>query len=189
MNLFSFAWAIDYLFSRVCPGMGLPLWLSGLRICLQCRRHRRCSFDPWVGKIPWIRKLQPAPVFLPGESHGLRSLSGYSPKGRKELGMTEQLHMHACTPEVVSGRNENYFIIFRATKVSVIFSLKNILSGNMISKIDGFPYVLMPYTFFFFGLLRKLFSRAGRYKVHGSPLLECCSVTCGGKRMQLYLVF
>ena len=90
---------------------------------------------------------------------------------------------------MVSGRNENYFIIFRATKVSVIFSLKNILSGNMISKIDGFPYVLMPYTFFFFGLLRKLFSRAGRYKVHGSPLLECCSVTCGGKRMQLYLVF
>ena len=32
----------------------------------QCRRHRRCSFDPWVGTIPWRRKWQPNPVFLPG---------------------------------------------------------------------------------------------------------------------------
>jgi len=78
------------------------------------QEHRRCSFDPWVGNIPWVRKLQLTPVFLPGESLGLRSLSGYSPKGCKELGMTEQLHTHACMPEVVSGRNENYFILFRA---------------------------------------------------------------------------
>ena len=35
---------------------------------------------------------QPTPVFLPGESHGWRSLVGYSPWGRKELDMTEQLH-------------------------------------------------------------------------------------------------
>ena len=37
------------------------------------------SFGSWVGKIPWRRKWQPAPVFLPGESHGQRSLGGYSP--------------------------------------------------------------------------------------------------------------
>ena len=35
-------------------------------------------FNPWVGKIPWRRKRQPAIVFLPGESHGQRSLVGYS---------------------------------------------------------------------------------------------------------------
>ena len=35
--------------------------------------------DPWVGKIPWRRARQPTPVFLPGESHGQRSLMGYSP--------------------------------------------------------------------------------------------------------------
>jgi len=34
-------------------------------------------FDPWVGKIPGRRKWQPTPVFLPGESHGQRSLAGY----------------------------------------------------------------------------------------------------------------
>ena len=37
------------------------------------------SLDPWVGKIPWRRAQQPTPVFLPGESHGHRSLVGYSP--------------------------------------------------------------------------------------------------------------
>ena len=45
---------------------------------LLCRGQRRCSFDPWVGTIPWRRKWQPPPVFLPGESHGQRSLAGYS---------------------------------------------------------------------------------------------------------------
>ena len=43
-------------------------------------------------KISWRRKWQPTPVFLPGESHGRRSLVGYSPWGRKELDMTEWLH-------------------------------------------------------------------------------------------------
>ena len=46
-------------------------------------------FSPWVGKIPWKRKWQPTPVYLPGKSHGQRSLGGYSPRGHKELDMTE----------------------------------------------------------------------------------------------------
>ena len=47
---------------------GLPWWLSKeSEHCLQCRRLR---FDPWVGRIPWRRKWQPTPVFLPAESHG-----------------------------------------------------------------------------------------------------------------------
>ena len=39
--------------------------------------------NPWVGKISWRRKWQPTPVFLPGKSHGWRSLVGYSLWGRK----------------------------------------------------------------------------------------------------------
>ena len=54
---------------------GLPWWLSGKESSYQCRR---CGFDPWVGKIPWRRKWQPTPVFLPGKSLGQRSLRGYS---------------------------------------------------------------------------------------------------------------
>ena len=39
-------------------------------------KSRGCSFDPWMGKIPWKRKWQPAPVLLPRKSHGQRSLAG-----------------------------------------------------------------------------------------------------------------
>ena len=54
---------------------------------------RRPEFDPWVKKILWRRKWQPTPVFLPGESHGQRSLAGYSPWGHRELESIEQLSM------------------------------------------------------------------------------------------------
>ena len=42
-------------------------------------------------KIPWRRKWQLTPVFLPGDFHGQRSLAGYSPQGHKELNSAEQL--------------------------------------------------------------------------------------------------
>ena len=48
-------------------------------------------FNPWVGKIPWRKKWQPSPVFLPRESHGQRSPEGYSPQGHKESDITERL--------------------------------------------------------------------------------------------------
>ena len=64
-------------------------WLRWYSICLQCRRP---GFNPWVRKISWRRKWHPTPVLLPGESHGRRSLVGYSPWGRKESDTTEQLH-------------------------------------------------------------------------------------------------
>ena len=57
----------------------------------------RSGFDPWVGKIPWRRKWQPTPVFLPGESHGQTSLAGYNPWGCKEFNMTEATEQK-CSP-------------------------------------------------------------------------------------------
>ena len=50
----------------------------------------------WVRKIPWRGKWQPTPVFLPGKSHGQRSLVGYSPWGRKELDTHTHTHTHTC---------------------------------------------------------------------------------------------
>ena len=48
------------------------------RICLQWKKHK---FNSWIGKIPWRRKWLPTPVFLPGKSHGQRSLVDYSSWG------------------------------------------------------------------------------------------------------------
>ena len=56
---------------------GASLVTQMVRVCLQCRRP---EFNPWVRKIPWRRKWQPTLVFLPGKSHGQRSLVGYSPR-------------------------------------------------------------------------------------------------------------
>ena len=53
----------------------VPWWLRRWRICLQCGRPR---LHPWVRKIPWRRKKQPTPVFLPEKYNGLRSLAGYA---------------------------------------------------------------------------------------------------------------
>ena len=52
--------------------MGLPWWLNSKESACQCRRH---GFDPWVWKIPWSRKWESIPVFLPGEFCGQRSLA------------------------------------------------------------------------------------------------------------------
>ena len=59
--------------------LGLPGGASAQEPGCQSRSHKPLGFDPWVGKIPWTRAWQPTPVFLPGESHGQRSLVGYSP--------------------------------------------------------------------------------------------------------------
>ena len=56
---------------------------------------RRCGFDPWLGKIPWRRKWQPTPVFLPEKFHGHWILVGYSPWGHKESDRTELLSVPA----------------------------------------------------------------------------------------------
>ena len=73
----------------------------GKKIHLQCRRHRRLRFHPWVGKIPVRRKWQPTLVSLPGESHEKRSLAGCIPWGCKELNPTEHArarrHTHTHT--------------------------------------------------------------------------------------------
>ena len=74
---------------------GVVIWASpggtsSKEPACQCRRRKKPGFDPWVGKMPWRRAWQPTPVFLPGESHGQRSLVGCSPWGREESDMTER---------------------------------------------------------------------------------------------------
>ena len=61
----------------------------------QYEMHKRRGFDHWVQKILWRRKWHPTPRFLPGKSHGQRSLVGYSSRGRKELNMTKHTHLKA----------------------------------------------------------------------------------------------
>ena len=77
---------------------GFPVGISGKEHACQCRRHKRLGLSPWIGKIPWRRVWQPTSIFLPGESHGHRSLVGYSPWGRKSQTWLKQCR-HDCMHE------------------------------------------------------------------------------------------
>ena len=68
---------------------GFPGGASGKESISQYRRCKRHRFDSWVRTyIPWRRKQRPTPVSLPGESHGQRSLAGFSPQGLRESDTT-----------------------------------------------------------------------------------------------------
>ena len=71
---------------------GFPGSVSGKEPACQCKRHKRCGFEPWIRKIPWRRAWQPTPVFLLGELPGQRSLVGYSPWRHKGWTRLSDLH-------------------------------------------------------------------------------------------------
>jgi len=79
-------WRADVTTVIIINKKGLPRWHSGKESACQCRTQ---GFDHWVGKIPWRRVWHPTPVFLPGKSHGQRSLVAYSPWGRRQLDTAE----------------------------------------------------------------------------------------------------
>ena len=68
----------DWLLGPQFHSMGFPCGAGSEEPACQCMRHKRLRFSPWVGKIPWRRRMKSTPVFLPGGSHGPRSLVGYS---------------------------------------------------------------------------------------------------------------
>ena len=76
---------------QMFPGNKLPPPISGFSEVKNPAKAGRCGFHLWVGKIPWRRKWQSTPEFLPGEIHGQRSLVSYSPWTHKELDTSEWL--------------------------------------------------------------------------------------------------
>ena len=91
------------------------------------KNHR---LDPWVGKIPWRRAWQPTPVFLSGESHGQRSLVGYSLWGYKELDMTEGLYI---LKEIRPG----------CSLEGMMLKLKLQYFGHLLQRVDSLEKTLM----------------------------------------------
>ena len=95
---------------------GIPWWLSGKESTCQCRR---CGFNPWVGKTHWRRKWQPTLVFLPGESHGQRSLMGYSPWGCKRVG--QDLATKSSTKNRMMNKTNRFLCLWKLLFFPLIF--------------------------------------------------------------------
>ena len=121
--------------------IGLHWWLSGKEsACNAGDAHRRCVFNPWVRKIPWRRKWQPTPVFLPGKSHGWRNLVSYKSMGvAKESDITQQLNTTAifqaiwCKHTIQFSRH-NYAQLF-ITNSYKIHNLKYIQTHNLLCTV------------------------------------------------------
>ena len=90
-------WKIQSGLGQFMQEVGLPRWLSA--------KESACSAGdagsiPGLGRFPWRRAWKPTPVFLPGESHGQRSLTGYSPWGSQSTGddlVTKSCKMYLIT--------------------------------------------------------------------------------------------
>ena len=110
---------------------------SGQSICLQCRRP---GFIPWVGKIPWRRKWQSTPVFLPGESHGQRSLAGYSPWGHSRTRLSDFTFTYA----------ERYFMskhfhpTVHSTLITLLFIIEYIYRYVCMLSLQSCPTLCDP---------------------------------------------
>ena len=92
------AWSLIFLVKFLKYDIhGLPRWHNGKESACQCRRCKRCGFNPWVGKIPWIGNGNSLQYSCPENSHGQRRLVGYSAWGLKGSDTTELLTEHtAC---------------------------------------------------------------------------------------------
>ena len=93
---------VGYIFLYICIYIHACTYICTLNTCDSDGKSACNAGDlgltPAIRKILWRRKWQPAPVFLPGETHGQRSLVGYSPCGHKKSDGTERLRLslHMC---------------------------------------------------------------------------------------------
>ena len=85
---------------------GSPGGASGKEPAYQCRRLKRCRFDPWFREIPWRRAWQPTLVFLPGESPWTEE-----PGRLQSIGLQRIRHNWATKHKNVNGVKNYHFLL------------------------------------------------------------------------------
>ena len=97
--------SIPGLGSSPGEGIGYPLHYSWASLVAQLAKNLPAMWETWVQYLGWEDPLEkgrlPTLVFLPGESHGQRSLVGFRPWGHKQLHMTKCLSLTSLTPQYV----------------------------------------------------------------------------------------
>ena len=142
-----------------------PSCSSGKESAWKCRRHRRLGFDPWVGKIPRVGSGNlPTPVFLPGKSHGQRSLVGYSPCGCKESDMTEQLMsmLFVCIYSFTSLETNIKLYHWKSLVLVYVVVFRNLIDVakyNRKYSYSYYPYLRNNYLFLFVSCIFLFYKR------------------------------
>ena len=125
----------------------LPRWCNGKESASQYREFKRCGLNAWVRIIPWSRKWQPTPVFLPGKLHGQRSLAGH-----KESNMTEWLSKYTYIHIYI------YWMLFIQIKRNEILPFATTwmdLEGATLSEISQTKMKVVHYHFKMWKLKNK----------------------------------
>ena len=121
--------------------------------------RRPWVFDPWVRKMPWRSEWQRTPVFLSGKFHGLRSLVGYSPWGRKESDMSEQLA----------------FSLFKVNQSSDVEWRLSLSESKSLSSLTKLLCFLSSQLMFSGVTLIQHHLRNSSWWWTGKPGVQCCS--------------
>ena len=119
---------------------------TGKEPAYQCRRYKRCGFNPWFENIPWRRAWLPTPVFLLGETHRQRRMAGSGPWGWKELDMTEEttclhiyIYKHHSSQDIKYFHHSRKFLC--APFQSILISFLCLLCQRQpFFTIIGFPF-------------------------------------------------
>ena len=90
--------------------LGFPSDTSSKQHACEWKRQKRHGFNPWIGKMPWKRVRQHTPLFLPGDSHGQKSLWGYRGSQRVRQDWSDLAHVHGGLKTTVY----LYAVIFRS---------------------------------------------------------------------------
>ena len=124
----------------------------------------RCSFHPQIGKIPRSKKWQPAPIFLPGKSHGQSSMTDCSPRDHKELGMTGHTHillhyqntMNPLHQEKINSQVEFFFLPWKLNTRMIIINFKKqffyyilVISIVSMKYYNNLPLLYKAFEYFF----------------------------------------
>ena len=120
---------------QICGEVAHKCFLPGGASCKEptCQCRDRHGLYPWVRKIPWRRKWQPTPVLLPGESHGWRSLVGYSPWGLQRVGRDWATSL---TEKFIWGSLQTIYLSCNVGQITVLYT-----------HLKEFPSVKLSYQF------------------------------------------
>ena len=126
------------------------------------------QLDPWVQKITWRRKWQPAPVFLPGKSHGQRKLVGYSPWGLEESETIRRLnHLHNLGSVHITERLLSLVSLFATPWTAACWASLSITNSRSLLKLISIESVVPSNHLIlcvpFFSCLQS-FSASGSFK-------------------------
>ena len=113
----------------------LPGWLSVKNL----PANAGDTGDPWLRKIPWGREWQPTPIFLPGKSHGQRSLVGYSPWGCRIR------HNWVTKRHTVADQSRVQIFLHSYASIFILMNILFLLGGRrlMVQVVGGKKLLVM----------------------------------------------